>query len=153
MSLVEADAPREQAAPSQPAAALDPEGRARTTRHGRRLIWRVVANVVTAAILIACFVPDPGLPATAAWPLDKLAHAAAFAAFAFFWRMAGLSPLLVLASGLLLAAATELGQGAFVPTRSAEPLDAFADIAGIAIGLGFARRFRSRPETAPRPGA
>jgi VanZ family protein len=140
MSPVERDEPAALTGlPPRPVGAIDEEERARTTGRNRRLAWRVLANLVTLAILVACFLPDPGLPPGDDFPWDKVAHALAFGAFAFCWRLAGLGPLLVVLAGALLTAATEIGQAVFLPQRAAEWGDVAADLAGVALGLWLGR--------------
>ncbi|MGF6147781.1 Predicted integral membrane protein [Kingella potus] len=84
---------------------------------------------------------------------DKAAHFAAF--FAQFWLAARAwiearrrPPLLLLfAAAFLLAAASEAAQAAFTRTRSGDPADALADLAGTAAALFLADKvFRSRKQ-------
>jgi hypothetical protein len=131
--------------------------RARRALRNRRLVWRVIANLVTVAILVACFLPDPGLAPSNEFPWDKVAHALAFAAFAFCWRGAGLAPFFVLAAGVVLTSATEIGQGLFLPERTAGwgdvAADVAADVAGLATGLLLNRLTGARTLAPPLPPA
>ena len=82
---------------------------------------------------------------------DKAAHFAAF--FAQFWLATRAwneerrrPPILHLAAdAIVLAAATEAAQALFTRTRSADPLDALADLSGTAAALWLADKvWRSR---------
>ncbi len=67
--------------------------------------------------------------------LDKLKHLACFAALTLLALWAGLRPVLAVAGGLLgFGVLIELAQ-ALTPTRTADPFDVLADLAGIALAL------------------
>ena len=114
--------------------------RAPAAAHGRRHLWVAAAVLVTAAILIACFLPNVEVPGPPDVPLDKVFHLLAFAAFTFAWRRAGTVQWGTLLAAVLLAALTEVGQALFVPTRTGDVMDAAADLAGALLGLLLARR-------------
>lgn len=95
---------------------------------------------------------ESGMHAAPPFPhFDKAAHCAAF--FAQFWLAARAwlqenrrPPLLPLAAAAIaLAAASETAQALFTRSRSGDPLDALADLAGAAAALLLAGKvFRSR---------
>lgn len=82
--------------------------------------------------------------------LDKVVHVALFALTT--WALLRVLPawatfaLMVVQIGL-----SEGIQGAFLPGRSADPLDAAADLVGIALGWGLWRRRQGEPRTRTTP--
>ena len=88
----------------------------------------------------------PGGPPSAIPHFDKVGHFALFAAWAMLlaapalWRGQPLRQLMppVLGACLLWAAGSELGQALLTTTRSAEVLDAVADMAGALTGVMLA---------------
>jgi VanZ family protein len=94
-----------------------------------------------AAIFLLSAAPAPevagsvlGVPG-----LDKLLHAAEYALLGFLLmlglRRAGVeAPYAAVTVGIAYAASDELHQ-AFVPGRTADPLDALADVAGVLLGV------------------
>lgn len=136
--------------------------------------YRYVAVLWTLLILLGCWLPpsilarsghaETGGPIMGFIPRDKFVHTVMFAGFGALW-MAALPPrrrvLKVVAAGLLLAAATELGQELPLVNRDANLPDAIADGVGVLIGVacswpllgrlpGTIGRMRVR---APEPGA
>jgi VanZ family protein len=101
--------------------------------------WRVAAILVTLWILVLLLLPASSLPSTAVAVPDKVAHGALFLLWAFTWRRSGLRPGHVVLLGLVLAMATEAGQGLLHLGRQAEVADAVADLVGVLLGLGLAR--------------
>lgn len=98
------------------------------------MTWRALFAAALVVQLVVLYWPGPvdagGVPG-----LDKVAHAAVFAAAALTGRRAGV-PLALLVGGLVLhAVVSEVLQGTLLDARSADPWDAVADLAGIAIGL------------------
>lgn len=100
------------------------------------LLLRVgfVAALVAQVVALYFQVPTPdeadGIP-----QLDKVVHAAIFAAPAFLGVLAGLRPWLV---GLVLAIhapVSEVIQHLFLPGRAGDPWDMVADWVGVAIGI------------------
>lgn len=104
------------------------------------------------ALLWYFLLRESGTHAAPSFPhFDKAAHCAAF--FAQFWLAARAwlqenrrPPLLPLAAAAItLAAASETAQALFTRSRSGDPLDALADLAGAAAALLLAGKvFRSR---------
>lgn len=94
--------------------------------------WLLAATV--AVQLLVLYWPSP--PGVGGAPgLDKVVHAAVFAAVAVAGRYAGVPPPWL--AGLLLAhaAGSEIVQHLLLPNRSGDPLDALADAAGVAVGM------------------
>ncbi|GAA1349877.1 VanZ family protein [Falsarthrobacter nasiphocae] len=92
--------------------------------------------------------PFPGLP------VDKAVHFTIFALPVFFLLRAGLNRLAVLGAFVVHAPLSEVLQGMFFPGRSADPLDAVADFAGIAVALlsaSWLSRRQQREASAPPP--
>ena len=125
--------------------------------------WTMVMTLLAVFVASRALSTNPSGPAFA-W--DKANHAAAFAALAFagwFSFRETARPLFWISFTLLaFGVAIEIGQ-MYVPGRSADPLDVFADAVGIVLGLGLAsqlarsadRRKRPRPHavaTRPAPG-
>ncbi|MDP9394100.1 MAG: VanZ family protein [Actinomycetota bacterium] len=103
------------------------------TRPDRR--WRAALGVAVAVQLLVVYSPTAGPAATAALPhLDKIVHAAVFAAVAFPARPAGVSLRLVVAALVVHAGLSELVQAELLAARSGDPWDAVADLAGTAAG-------------------
>ena len=115
------------------------------------LIRRLLAGAYTALVLFAILAPpyllpfpektheSTGLMAQA----DKVVHAGIFFGFAWAWTWAGPArdrgrAARLLAAGIALAVATELGQGLSVIGRDPNFLDALADVAGLGLGIGAA---------------
>jgi VanZ family protein len=101
--------------------------------------WRIAASLVTLAILVLLLLPASRLPSTSAAVPDKVVHGALFLLWAFTWRRSGLRPGHVVLFGLVLAMATEAGQGLLHLGRQAEIADAVADLVGVLLGLALAR--------------
>jgi hypothetical protein len=115
-------------------------------RRGRILL----AVAWTVAVLVACWTPKSRLPvpeqgaASFRIPhLDKAVHLGMFSVFGVLWMRAGGSrgwAPYVLAGGLALAVASELGQGLPIVGRDPDAVDTLADAAGVALGTWAARR-------------
>ena len=108
-------------------------------------------------ILVLCWFPRTRMPVVETGPgtipnLDKVVHFAIFAVFGGLWRLAGLTPIRIVAAGSVLAIVSEMGQA--VPAVGRDPglWDAVADIAGVAI-VAFVNRGGARApvEMPPRP--
>jgi len=74
---------------------------------------------------------------------DKVVHATLFVGYGWLWSWSGLRPRTLIASAVLLAVLTELGQGWWLIHRVADPLDVVSDLVGLGLGLG-AWRFIER---------
>lgn len=117
----------------------------------RTVHYRWAAALWTAAIIIGCSIPPSRLASVEpALTFDKLAHFGLFAIFAVLW-LRGLCPPcssppwsrfrrlggLMFVIGILFAAGTELYQHLLPMKRTADPYDALADGAGLAVGIGM----------------
>lgn len=98
-------------------------------------LWLLAIGIVVGV----CLIPSPDLPSMPR-NVDKLEHALAFfvlSAFAVQLFVPG-RPLLRAMTGLvILGMAIELAQGVFTIDRSADPLDALADILGVLLGFAI----------------
>lgn len=113
----------------------------------------LLALLWTIALVVACLVPGNDLPQTAVWEADKLVHVGLFAVLGWLWlralpaRGSGYWAV-VLGAGVVLAGVTELLQGLLPIGRSAEPMDAAADVLGLLLAttayLLFERGSRKR---------
>ena len=115
----------------------------------RRTWYAAAAWLWTLAIFVGTWLPGKHLPhpelERASFfrfiPLDKVAHLALFAGFAFLWSLARRTPQLpikrILLFGFLVAVVTELGQSTPWVNRDAEINDVIADSIGLLLGLGF----------------
>ena len=102
---------------------------------------RPLAILWTVAIVVACLVPGNELPEVTLLPFspDKLVHLAMFLGFGGLWM--AVDPrhwLRVAVAGAVLGIGIELVQGALPIGRSADPLDALADLVGLGLGIGLA---------------
>ena len=111
----------------------------------------------TALILLACWTPKAYMGRVEAGPrpffipnLDKLVHLGIFFGFAYLWMGIGSSKdraWWVLAAGLLLTVATELGQMIPFVNRDATVGDGLADMGGVVLGIaacGLVRLVRAK---------
>ncbi|MHB1064848.1 MAG: VanZ family protein [Georgenia sp.] len=97
--------------------------------------------LAVAAQLVVLYAPRvPPLPGSAVTGLDKLVHAAVFAAVTVAAVRAGLPPAPVVGYGLVHAVVSELVQHLVLSGRSGDPLDVLADVAGVAVGVWLATR-------------
>lgn len=118
------------------------------SRSKSRSVWSVLGLLALIVQLVAVYRPsEPALPASLPG-LDKLGHAAIFAAPVFclllagrsirtgrFGRTAGwLVPVIFLAHAVV----SEGIQYAFFAHRDGDPFDALADVVGIGLGFGAA---------------
>jgi hypothetical protein len=113
------------------------------------------ASAWTVLVLVLCLIPRrtmdrvPSLTGHWFWDLyrsiphkDKVIHAFLFCVFAWLWAWAlgngRRAWAAIIAGGLALVIATELGQSLPWIDRSTDILDALADVAGLGLGLGLA---------------
>ena len=110
----------------------------------RRKLARIALGVYIATLLVLCFGDFSGIQAPAedilGLPFDKLVHFMMFLPFPFIFSQAfvqGKSPwagfAVTLAAGLLLAAATELGQTYLTSTREGNGADFLADAVSLTL--------------------
>lgn len=94
---------------------------------------RVVFAVVVLGHLAVLYAPRApsggGVPG-----LDKVVHLAVFAAVVWAGRRAGVGTAALVVAALLHAPVSEALQHWVLPGRSGDPLDAVADVAGVALG-------------------
>ena len=113
-------------------------------------------SLLCAAAMLAQIFTLGSIPFEIAEPWDKLWHLLAYAALTLLlWIAAdGRRPVLVVGAVMLLGAADELRQ-AFLPLRSADAMDFFADLCGAIVtasALSFFARGKAKPcaESSPR---
>lgn len=97
----------------------------------------VLALLVQLAVLYAPSVPP--VTGTQIPGVDKLVHAAVFAAVTAAALAAGLPFVPVVAVGLAHAVVSELLQHLALPARSGDPLDVLADAVGVVLGARLAQ--------------
>lgn len=110
-----------------------------------RLVWYVPALLWWGVMVYCLWLMPAGQPSGIPY-FDKLGHFALFAAWAVLlaapalWRSLPLRQLMpaVLGACLLWAVGSELGQALLTETRSAEVMDAVADMAGALTGVMLA---------------
>lgn len=113
-----------------------------------RRAWRGALVAAVVVQLLVLYWPQPVGP-EAPPGLDKVAHAAVFAAVALTGRAAGV-PVVWLAVVLLVhAVLSEVLQESVLPARSGDPWDVAADVVGTVVGLALPL---ARPRSAPRGG-
>lgn len=103
--------------------------------------WKPLALALawTLLILLLLTVPTNRLPSSPVWNYDKLGHAGLFFGLALFWMWAVSARsarmiVLVLVSGLVFAALTELYQSILPFGRQMTFFDAVADVVGFGLG-------------------
>ncbi|MEI2779182.1 MAG: hypothetical protein V9G19_25120 [Tetrasphaera sp.] len=101
-------------------------------RRTRLLLGLFVLSLLLSALLL--FLPGPG--GNPHFPHeDKVVHATIFGLPTALGLLAGLRAHLLIPALLAYAAASEVIQGAFLPTRSGSVRDGLADLAGITLGV------------------
>ncbi len=95
------------------------------------------AAAVSAVVL---FAPNPDVPGAGVPGLDKVVHAALFAALTFTGLRARLPARWFIPAVLGYALASEAIQGWVLPERSGDPRDLLADAVGVALGAWLHRR-------------
>ena len=106
------------------------------------------------AVLAACSVPGSGIPEVSFLPLshDKWIHAAMFAGIGWLWLRAAPDRLWTIAlGGVAFGLGIEVWQTALPIGRTADPLDALADIVGLGVGLWAGVRAQHRPSHTANP--
>jgi VanZ family protein len=110
-------------------------------RHAGRWIAFLVCVVVQTLVLYLPRVPAPSAP----HGMDKLVHAAVFAAVAWTGLRAGVPTRPLMLALLANAVVSEVYQSTFLPHRSGDPLDAAADAVGVLAVWLVSRRLRAAP--------
>ena len=107
--------------------------------------WLLFA-LVLAVQFVALYAPRAPSEGSG-WGLDKVVHAALFAAVVWTGRRAGLPPLWLVPLCALHAPVSELVQAHLLPHRDGTVGDAVADLVGVAIGA-----LLPVPRAGPGPG-
>ncbi|WAC66830.1 VanZ family protein [Agrococcus sp. SL85] len=102
---------------------------------GRRRPWAALLVLALAVQLVVLYLPSPPSTGAGVPHLDKLVHAAVFAAPALAAVLAGIRPRFVLLVLGAHALGSEVLQHLVLPERSGDPWDAVADLAGLVLGL------------------
>ena len=106
------------------------------------LVTRGLAVTWTLAITVACLLPSQDLPELRFLPFspDKFVHVGMFVGFGALWlAVAPRRAVAVAVAGVALGVGIEGLQGLLPVNRSPDPLDALADVVGLALGIGLAR--------------
>ncbi|WP_432889355.1 VanZ family protein [Kribbella sp. CA-245084] len=110
------------------------------TKTGRSVwLWRIVFVAAVALQLYGVYSPREAGPHVGIPQIDKIAHCFLFAAVAFTGLKVGVPARWLLGALAANAIVSELVQHWLLPQRDGDPLDALADLAGVALGawLGF----------------
>lgn len=127
------------------------DGRSGPGRGRPQPLLSAAAGAALVAHLLALYLPASAGPALLPIPgLDKVVHLAVFAVPVGLLVLLTGRRLLVGGAFAVHAAVSEVVQARFVPGRAGDGWDAVFDLAGIALGLFAAARFRSAARTAPR---
>jgi VanZ family protein len=113
---------------------------AEETKAGRKVwLWRIAFVAAVALQLYGVYSPREAGPHVGIPQIDKIAHAFLFAAVAFTGLKVGVPARWLLGALAANAIVSELVQHWLLPQRDGDPLDALADLAGVAIGawIGF----------------
>jgi hypothetical protein len=113
----------------------------------RSPLARAAFAVAIVVSLLVLFTPASGVPA-APPGVDKVVHAALFAALAGTGRWAGVGARGLALALLAYAAGSELIQGLDVLNRSASVADWLADAVGALLGLAVGELLSRRPRPA-----
>lgn len=115
-----------------------------------RPVKLLAAVAWSSMILLAVAVPGRYVPGPM-WNVDKLVHLVLFAVLAWLWlRALPGAWIAVSAAGSLYGILTEIGQAVLPGERTGDPLDAAADILGIALGLLAATWWNRRTAAPPQ---
>lgn len=113
---------------------------------GRAKLWAAV--LWSAAILVAVAMPGSYVPGPV-WPVDKVVHFVLFAGFSWLWmRALPGARVAIVVVGLLYAVLTEVAQTLIPGERTGDPMDALANVVGVAAGvlaIRFSRRRKQHP--------
>ena len=93
------------------------------------------AFVVTVLVSLAVLFAPPGDVPPSPYGVDKVVHAALFAALAFTARWAGVGGAVTAGLAVLYAAVSEAVQGTDLVRRDASLGDLLADVVGVLVGL------------------
>ncbi|MER7243699.1 VanZ family protein [Kribbella sp. NPDC000426] len=102
-------------------------------------LWRIAFVAAVALQLYGVYSPREAGPHVGIPQIDKIAHCFLFAAVAFTGLKVGVPARWLLGALAANAIVSELVQHWLLPQRDGDPLDALADLAGVALGawLGF----------------
>ena len=110
------------------------------TKSGLKVwLWRIAFVAAVALQLYGVYAPREAGPHVGIPQIDKVAHCFLFAAVAFTGLKVGLPARWLLGALAANAIVSELVQHWLLPQRDGDPLDALADLVGVAIGawIGF----------------
>ncbi|MFF0344471.1 VanZ family protein [Kribbella sp. NPDC004875] len=111
------------------------------TKASRRTVWlwRIAFVAAVALQLYGVYAPREAGPHVGIPQIDKVAHFFLFAAVAFTGLKVGVPARWLLGALAANAIVSELVQHWLLPQRDGDPLDALADLAGVAFGawIGF----------------
>lgn len=112
----------------------------------RGLRHPAAAPLWTLLIVGLCSIPGTELPDVPVLQFDKLVHLSLFAVFAVLWliRRPRVGLVYVATFGAVLAIVTEPYQGWLSLGRVPDPLDALANLVGLAIGIALGTRLRRK---------
>jgi hypothetical protein len=112
-----------------------------TVRRTGRRVAGGAAVVAVAVQLVVLYVPTgPGTPLFAG--ADKVVHVLVFAVPVLLLLLTGVPAPLVVGVFAVHAGVSEVVQGAWLPERSGDVLDALADLVGVGLGWGLWRLAR-----------
>jgi VanZ family protein len=107
-------------------------------------IWRAAFVAAVVLQLYGVYAPREAGPQVGIPQIDKVAHCFLFAAVAFTGLKVGLPARWLLGALVANAVVSELVQHWVLPQRDGDPLDALADLAGVALGAWLGSRFTRR---------
>jgi VanZ family protein len=100
---------------------------------------RLLFGLAVLAQLVVLYAPGTATESFAVTHVDKVVHAAVFAAVVVAGRRVGLPLWPLAAASVVQAVLSEAVQDALVPARSGDPADIIADLAGVTIGVLVSR--------------
>ncbi|MFI5695722.1 VanZ family protein [Kribbella sp. NPDC051586] len=107
-------------------------------------LWRIAFVAAVALQLYGVYSPREAGPHIGFPQIDKIAHCFLFAAVAFTGLKVGIPARWLLGALAANAVVSELVQHWLLPQRDGDPLDALADLVGVALGTWIGLRTRSR---------
>lgn len=107
--------------------------------------WQAAFGLACAVHLYGLYWPQPEGAGTSIPYADKVAHVLLFGTVAYLGLRIGVPARWLIGVLVAEAAVSELVQHYLLPLRSGDPLDAVADVAGVALGAWLALRWLRRP--------
>ena len=108
--------------------------RATPASGGRTALFGLLCVAVVAQLVVLYAPAQPGGPALFVHA-DKVAHVLVFFVPTVLALLVGIRPAYVVAAFAGHAVVSEVVQGALLPSRSGDPVDVIADLAGVALGV------------------